>query len=77
MNENTDRRLFHAAWEQCLKQKMESFCVMPKPALAYEIAWHAFKAGRASGAPVPSACPSEQSKRAGEASKAQSAPNHG
>ena len=42
------RAAFHREWSLTLQAKTAAFLGMPKTALAYEIAWHAFRAGRES-----------------------------
>ncbi len=39
---------FQRAWEDSLKFKAQSFAHIPQAAIAYEMAWHGFKAGKAS-----------------------------
>ena len=47
------RKSFHREWAATLQSKAETFYRMPASALAYEIAWHAFKAGIEAGKNLP------------------------
>ena len=43
-----DREAFERAWVESLKIKAATFAHIPASALAYEMAWHGFRAGKAS-----------------------------
>lgn len=42
------RREFDRIWFESLKSKAQTFSRMPASALAFEMAWHGFRAGKAS-----------------------------
>jgi len=42
------RNEFERVWVESLKIKAQTFAHIPASALAYEMAWHGFKAGKAS-----------------------------
>ena len=42
------RNEFERAWVESLKIKAATFAHIPASALAYEMAWHGFRAGKAS-----------------------------
>ena len=42
------RNEFERAWVESLKLKAQTFAHIPASALAYEMAWHGFRAGKAS-----------------------------
>ena len=44
----TLRNEFERAWVESLKIKAQTFAHIPANALAYEMAWHGFRAGRKS-----------------------------
>ena len=48
----TLRNEFERAWVESLKIKAATFAYIPASALAYEMAWHGFKAGKASNHPT-------------------------
>ena len=45
---NAEKAQFDRVWVDSLKIKAATFAHIPASALAYEMAWHGFKAGKAS-----------------------------